>query len=385
MPGERKLNLVQADFHMHWGGQAEVVLSLSKSLSSMGQNVTVISPPGSALEKRASEEGLQTFDGCRFRKGMRLFALYRDVSNLGPFLRDKAIDIYHCHGSQDHWAGALAVKQFEGPTQIVRSRHNIFPVKNHFFNRWLFQQRTAQVITTFGEQSRFFTETGLLKDEQIVTIHAPLPPDFVDPPNLSRAIRKELNLADNVPLVGFGAAFHPDKAPLNFIAAAKIISEKMPNVQFAMAGFGPLDKTIDTEIKASGLGSRVHVVGFRKDMLGLMSSFDIFVLSSITREASSTVLKEAGALGIPAVATNVGGTREIVEHEKTGLLVPPGDVPALADAILKLLHNPERARAMGQAGKTKVLAEFTAQAIAARTLDVYRKILQAREPAGVAR
>src|SRR4026207_1076021 len=99
------------------------------------------------------------------------------------------------------------------------------------------------------------------------------------------------------------------------------------------------------------------MLGFRKAMVNVMASFDLVVVTSVTREASSTVLKQAGAMGVPAVATDVGGTREVVEDGRTGLIVKPGDVTALCNAVISLLSNRERAQAFGAAGKEKVMSE----------------------------
>lgn len=377
MSADRKLNLVQADFHMHWGGQAEVVLSLSKSLSRMGQNVTVVSPPGSALEKRATEEGLKTFNGCRFRKGMHLLALYRDVNNLGSFLRDQAIDIYHCHGSQDHWAGALAMSHYALPVQIVRTRHNIYPVHNHVFNRWLFQRQTARVITLFSDQHVSFTKSGLLAADRLFTLHSPLPAEFCQGLPVQPLLRSELHLPPAARLIGYVANLHPDKAPFDFIDAAEQIGAQFPDTHFAIAGFGPLEHDVAARVRNGKCPDRIHVLGFRKDILQVMASLDLIVLPSVAREASSTVLKQAGSLGIPAVASNLGGTREIIDDGVTGLLFPPGDTAALVEKMGAMLREPVKSREMGQRAKTKVLAEFSADAIASRTHELYRTILAA--------
>ena len=368
------MTIAHANFHMLWGGQAEVVFSLSKSLSQRGHKVTIVCPPGSELEKRGSEAGLRVFTGCSFRKGLRPIAFARDVSRLRAFFRKENVQIYHCHGSQDHWIGALAASH---STRIVRTRHNIYQVRNHPFNRWLFRHKTAQVITIFSEQERYFTENGLLHASQLVMLPSPLPEEFVNPAHVTRVLRHELNLSDQIPLVGFVAnSFHPDKAPLDFIAAAERVAKALPQVHFCMVGHGPLEEEMRAKIKLAGLDARFHLPGFRKDILHVVASFELLALTSVAREASSTVLKQVAAAGVPVVATDVGGTREVVDDGITGTIVKPGDIESLANAMLALLNNPARAAAMGAAGKEKVLREFTAKAIAERTEAVYRRLLE---------
>lgn len=387
MQGSGKLTIVQADFHRHWGGQAEVVLALSTALVRRGHRVIVAAPPTketagkievSDLAARAKDAGLQVFTECQFTKGFRPLAFLRDVNRLGGLLKKEGARIYHCHGSQDHWIGALAVNRHSPATQIVRTRHNIYPVRNHAANRWLFRKKTAQVITIFGEQKKFFTDSGLLRDEQMATLHSPLPQEFVAPRNVTRVARDELKLAPAVPLVGFVANFHPDKAPLDFVAMAERVVKAVPEVHFAMAGHGPLDNEIRARVKELGLDDRVHMLGFRKDMVNVMASFDLLALTSVTREASSTVLKQAGAMGVPVAATDVGGTREVVDDGRTGIIVKPGDVTGLCNAVIALLSDRGRAAKLGAAGKEKVLGEFTADAIAEKTEGLYLRALEPR-------
>ncbi|HEY3324068.1 MAG TPA: glycosyltransferase family 4 protein [Planctomycetota bacterium] len=380
----RRLVIAQADFHHHWGGQAEVVLALSKALAARGHRLMVLCPPTkvtagkieeSDLSSRAREAGLETFTDCQFTKGFRPISLWRDVSCLGRLLKKEGVEIYHCHGSQDHWIGALSVVTSSPATRIIRTRHNIYPVANNVFNRWLFRKKTAQVVTIFRAQSKFFTETGLLSAERLFTLPPPLTTEFVNPGNVERVVRKELRLSDEAPLVGFVANFHPDKAPLDFVAMAQRVSGAFPAAHFAMAGHGPLDEAIRAEVAKAGLADRLHMLGFRKDILQVMASFDLVVLTSVAREASSTVLKQAGAVGVPAVATDVGGTREVLDDGKTGLIVPPGDVEALTAAVTTLLTERARAAEMGRAGRKKVLREFTAERIAERMEEMYFRVV----------
>lgn len=374
MPATGPLTIAVSDFHLLWGGQAEVVLALSKSLAARGNRVTVVCPPGSELASRAAEAKLDIFTGCSFRKGFRPFSFLGDVGRLGAFLAHRGVRVLHCHGSQDHWIGALAARFHSPATKVFRTRHNIYPIRNHVFNRWLFRDLTAQVITIFGAQKRFFTDVGLLPAEKLVTLHSPLPQEFVRPGDVPRVLRSELKLDDATLLVGFVAnSFHPDKAPLDFLAAAEKTARDVPDAHFALVGHGPLEGEIRARIAASGCAERFHLTGFRKDMLPVMASFDLVVLTSVAREASSTVLKQAGALGVPVAATDVGGTSEVVSDGKTGLLVPPGNVDLMAAAMVTLLTDRARAAAFGAAAKEKVLAEFTAEAIAGRTEELYRK------------
>jgi len=108
-----------------------------------------------------------------------------------------------------------------------------------------------------------------------------------------------------------------------------------------------------------------------------MAALDVLVLPSIRSEAIPQVIPQALAVGTPVVASTVGGSPELIHDGENGRLVPPADPQALADAILALLREPERARAMARAGQAMVLARYTIDVTMARTTAVYRELLDA--------
>jgi glycosyltransferase involved in cell wall biosynthesis len=139
-----------------------------------------------------------------------------------------------------------------------------------------------------------------------------------------------------------------------------------------IVGEGELREALERQIKDLGLERHVLLTGFRPDAIGLIKSFDVFVLSSITEGLGSAVL-EAMAARRPVVATRAGGIPEAVIDGKTGSLVPPNDPDALADAIVALLKDPERRERLAAAGRERVAAEFSVEKMVSATIDVYRR------------
>jgi glycosyltransferase involved in cell wall biosynthesis len=118
----------------------------------------------------------------------------------------------------------------------------------------------------------------------------------------------------------------------------------------------------------------VLLPGFRTDVLGCIKGFDLFVMSSVT-EGLGTSLLDAMAAGRPIVATTAGGIPEIVEDGLNGLLVPPRDHHALADAIVRALKNPAMRQQMGDAGLARVKERFTVERMVEQTADVYKRLV----------
>ena len=118
----------------------------------------------------------------------------------------------------------------------------------------------------------------------------------------------------------------------------------------------------------------MRFLGFREDVPEVTAALDVSVLPSIDCDASSAVLKEALACGVPAIATSIGGAAEILEDGITGLIVPPRDPQRLGRAILTLLDDPARARAMGERGSREVAQRFSPDRLADETIRVYESV-----------
>ena len=125
-----------------------------------------------------------------------------------------------------------------------------------------------------------------------------------------------------------------------------------------------------------GLSDQVEFLGKRKDVPQIMASSDVVVMASIEPEAFGRVIIEAQAVGTPVVATSVGGIVEVVEHEKTGLLVLPKDVDAMANAVLRILNDKKLARELVSAARLRLEEEFTLEKMAERTIRVYEELME---------
>jgi sugar transferase (PEP-CTERM/EpsH1 system associated) len=166
------------------------------------------------------------------------------------------------------------------------------------------------------------------------------------------------------------ARLSPEKDVANLIRAAAIGAQRDPDLLLEVAGDGPCRVALERMVEELGLEERVSFLGVVRDIPGLLARSAIFVLPSRSEGISLTLL-EAMAVGLPVVATWVGGTPEVVLDGQTGLLVPPSDPTALADAILRLRRDDETARLMGAAGRRRVECEFGIRRMVADYLDLY--------------
>ena len=149
------------------------------------------------------------------------------------------------------------------------------------------------------------------------------------------------------------------------------------NLVTLIAGDGPQRKELENLAAHLGLTGRVSFLGWRDDAVELLGALDIFCMSS-RWEGCPMVLLEAMAMRCPVVATDIGGVREIVINEETGLLVAPGDPEALADAVLRLLAADAERERMGAAGRQRVEQHFGVEDMLAAYARLYRNLAPAR-------
>jgi glycosyltransferase involved in cell wall biosynthesis len=190
------------------------------------------------------------------------------------------------------------------------------------------------------------------------------------------ALRAELGVATAVPLVGIVARLVPIKAHEVFLQAAAQLARMIPAIRFVVVGDGERRPALEALAAELGLGGRTHFLGWRRDLERIYADLDLVVLTS-RNEGLPVSLIEALAAACPVVATRVGGVPDLIEEGITGILVPSGDASALAAAAAPLLGDPERRRAMGRAGRKRVVPAFGAARLLRDVDHLYTELLQA--------
>jgi len=187
------------------------------------------------------------------------------------------------------------------------------------------------------------------------------------------AKRRELGVPPGAPLAGMIGNFKPQKNPVDFVRVAALVGARVPSAHFLLAGDGVLRTRVVAAARASGLGDRLHLVGWRRDVEEIMPCLDVLVLTSLW-EGLPRVFPQAMAAGRPVVAYRVDGAPEAVEDGVTGYLVVPGDREGAAARVAELLLDPERAGRMGEAGRARV-GEFDAGRMVRQQEELYERLL----------
>jgi glycosyltransferase involved in cell wall biosynthesis len=180
-------------------------------------------------------------------------------------------------------------------------------------------------------------------------------------------LRAHLDLPAGAPLVGTIARLVPQKAPEVFVAACGLIGDALPDACFVLIGAGELEEEVDRAVAASPVADRFWRIPVLPGAAGVLDQLDVFALPS-RFEGGPYAPLEAMRAGTPVVLTEVVGSRDTVEDGVSGLIVPPEDPASLAQAVVGLLRDPERRRAVGRAGRERVEERFDVRAMG-RTLD----------------
>lgn len=177
-------------------------------------------------------------------------------------------------------------------------------------------------------------------------------------------------------LVGAAGRLSPEKGFAVFVEAAALVAQERPEAGFVLFGEGPLRRDLEQRISACGLGAKFVLTGFCNELSKFLPNIDVNVISSYT-EGLPVILLEAGAAGVPTVATAVGGVPEVIDDGNSGLLIAAGDASALAQHIVELLDNSPRRQAIGQAARERVRRDFAFASMSRRYQELFRKLVEA--------
>lgn len=193
-------------------------------------------------------------------------------------------------------------------------------------------------------------------------------------PNHTRRewLRESLQIPASAPVVGIVAALREEKNHPQFVTAAREILATCPETHFVIVGDGPTRETIERQIAELGLNDRIHLLGTRSDTPDILAGLDVFVLTSLN-EANPVSILEALACGVPVVSPNVGSIHETVIDNQTGILTKPGSASETAEAVVRLLSDPETARDLGRRGRNQVRHHWSLQAM----VSGYEKLISA--------
>ena len=340
--------------------------------------VWVAGAPEGPLWERAEAHGVPTRKLPRMREYLSPVDDALVLLELVRLIRREKFSIVHTHSSKAGFLGRVAAWLCRTPVIV----HTIHGFSFHPYmgrRRRLFyvtlerlvRPLTDEFIAVAPEVAREAVERALVPPGAVRVAPSAVELETIatapDP-----AIKTELGVPADAPLIGTVGRLDAQKAPLDFVRMAAQVARAVPRAQFAMVGEGPLLEQAKAE--AARLAVPVIFTGFRSDAPRMAASFDVYVVSSLY-EGLGRALTEALASGRPVVATAVNGVVDLIEPGSTGLLAPPADPAALAANVRWLLDHPDEARRMGEAGRERVRQLFAPARMCALIEESYARLL----------
>jgi glycosyltransferase involved in cell wall biosynthesis len=361
-----------------FGGAERHILNLARAVDPQAVNITVCCLFAAPFAELAAQDGLPAL-----AVPMRHKFDLRVLDDLAHFFRITTVDIVHTHGVRANLLGRIAARQAGKKT--VTTVHSLL---EHDYPGFIsrFANSLAERLTR-GMTDQFIAVSGGLKEAlvkrgvasgRVTVVHNGIDLETLTAERRTGQWREKLGCA-GAPLIGMVARLHPVKGHRYFLQAAREVLSLRSEVRFAVVGDGPEREALQALAGRLGISDQVVFTGFVEDIWPLMAELDLLAIPSLW-EGFGLVAAEGLSLGVPVVASDVGGLPEVVRHCETGFLVPPSDAPALARGILWMLDHPSEAAEMVRRGTELVCAEFSSAAMARRTVEVYRKVLAGETP-----
>lgn len=293
-------------------------------------------------------------------------------------------DIVHTHSSKAGIIGRTAAR-LAGVAKIAHTPH-VFPFEMdvgksqrrfYLFLEWIAAKWTTLLIAVSDAEKATALEHGLFNSGR-TTVNA----NGVEPGQWTSADagerakqRGQAGISNDVFVVGMVGRFMPQKGHRILIEAAEKLLGKNKDIRFVLVGDGELKNEIRDLAVTDGIEGKFHFFGQTDRIKSYYAMFDCLVLPSLWEGCPFTAM-EAMAMGIPVIASSVGGVNEIIEDRVSGLLVPPADARALADAIEKLREDRRLREDLGEGGRQRVLEKFLLSDKIRNLEDIYQRLVQ---------
>lgn len=359
-----------------WSGGAAQLLALAEGLRERKWDVRIGCRPGSGLAKHSADRKLP-----RFEVALREDYDVLSARKLAQYVAREKIDVVHAHHNRSHAVCLLAqaLLALAGrPVVLVVSRRVSFPPGRNPFSRWKYRSALIDRIVAVADGVKDVLVASGVPAAKVEVVRSGVDVERFKKRAPDAALRKELGLPADRPVIAKIANASPWKGQTVLIEAAGLLLSRGRKAHFLLAGRDTQSAWIKDEVEKRGLSGAITLAGFRTDVPDLLSLVDVSVNAATQGEGLSGALRESLASGVPVVASDVAGNRELLKSGVGGWLYPPGDAAALADRLEWVLDHETEARASADEWRRRELSEFSVDAMIDKTSALYEKLLAER-------
>jgi glycosyltransferase involved in cell wall biosynthesis len=370
-PGDKRVSVLEVIGTATRGGMENYIAAFLKNLPPEQFRVNCICPCESPFTKTLREIGVE---------GVYITPIadnpdWRSVQMAMEVARLNEVDVFHAHMPKSHVLAGIAGSLLDKP--VVATIHGMH-VTAHELGVALAVK--SHLVTNCQETWIQALALGI-QPQRVNLFHNGVDINEYTPINHNKTLRNDLGLQDDITLVGFVGRLEYEKGPDLFLRAASVIHEVLPAVQFVMVGAGSMLESLKKMRKQWGLEQHLHFVDWSANTAEIYPSLDLLIHSS-RNDGTSLVVLEAMACGKPVAGMAVGGVREMIENEYTGMQAEANDWEGLGNQVIKLLQQPPLLKSMGEAGRIRVEEKFDVAINSRKTADLLRRVAFSTVPQG---
>jgi glycosyltransferase involved in cell wall biosynthesis len=360
-----RLKILHVDPETSFGGGERQVAGLIRRLAERGHESILAAPATSRLAAIVPASDAL----------LRPLAIRSDVDLVAALRLRRLVAVERPHVIHFHTSRAHAMSPWlpGNPARAIATRRMDYPLHAGLWTNLLYNRSVTAVVAISEEVRRRLLAAGV-RAERIHVIHSAVEPPAGLPGAVGRAAARQRFGIDDELAIGVVAALERRKGhDVLFRALARLAKPGGLHVRCLVCGDGSERAALERLARDLGIASAVEFLGEQRQVADVLAALDVFVMPS-RHEGLGVAILEAMAMGLPVVASAVGGIPEAVAAGRTGLLVQPEDPDALAEAISALGRDREHACRMGSAGRDRVLAEFSMSAMASRYERLYDEL-----------
>jgi glycosyltransferase involved in cell wall biosynthesis len=361
------LKILYVDLEREWrGGQSQALLTL-RGLRERGHQVELVATNKSPLAIRSEEAGIPIHGVARL--GLRAWA----AKEIRSLIERKQFDLMHLNEPHALTAAWLARAHMQLP--LLLSRRIGFPLRKG----WLTQARFRSVsrfIANSEDVAESLVGSGIARQRISIANEGVEVPPLTTTEERSKA-RKVWGMNEGEFLFGCVSVFVPEKGQRHLIEALSLVRSSHPETRLLLAGDGPCRSELESLSKQLGQSETVRFAGFVSNVDQVYEGLDAFVFPS-EFEGLGTALQAAMARALPCISTKRGALAEVVENERTALVVEPNG-KEFAAAMLRIMTDSSLQKRLGQAARQEVIERFSAERMVENTIHVYEDVLQSRK------
>jgi glycosyltransferase involved in cell wall biosynthesis len=371
LPSNDKIHLVQVVWDLSAVGGAErSVVMIAKGIDRSAYDISVISICGKGCNGKEIEEigiPVVALNSNPARAFNPLITL-----RLWEYFRSLKPDIVHSHLNYN----ALVATRLARSPILVRHEHNVYPdrtstmaLADKITDQWVHRIVACSESVKQATQSR-----EAIESDKVTVIRWGIDTKEMVAHRSAHDVRASLGIADDDEVLVCVASLTEKKGHEYLLRSFPQIQSLFTQTRLVLVGDGPRRPYLESLVRRLRIESKVTLLGIRSDISDLLNMSDLFVLPSLY-EGTPIAIMEAQAMGVPCVTTRVGGTDELILHNKTGLLVEPRSAEALASAVCQLLANPQRRLRMSHTARRYARCHFSTERFFRELDALYRQLL----------